>query len=63
MRLKSIESIVISQGIMGRILGYGTVTISGRGQGHLELKWMKAPLNVKKEIENAEYENRESGIA
>jgi len=40
MRLAAIESIVIKQGIWGRILGYGTITISGRGSGDVVIKWM-----------------------
>jgi uncharacterized membrane protein YdbT with pleckstrin-like domain len=59
LRLKSIESIEISQGIAGRIFGFGTVTISGRGQGQVAITWVNDPLNVKKQIENAEYENRQ----
>jgi hypothetical protein len=55
MRLNAIESIFIDQGIIGRILGYGTVTITGRGQSDVKLKWMADPLRVKREIESIEY--------
>jgi membrane protein YdbS with pleckstrin-like domain len=57
MRLKSIEAIFINQGIMGRIFGFGTVTVTGRGQGDVKLRWMADPMQVKKAIENAEHES------
>ena len=57
MRLKAIESVFINQGILGRIFDFGTVTVTGRGQGDVQLKWMADPLRVKKEIENAEQES------
>lgn len=63
MRLTSIESIFIDQSILGRLFGFGTVTVTGRGQGDVKLKWMTDPLQVKKEIENAEHESRQSMLA
>ncbi len=55
MRLSAIESIIIKQGILGRILGYGTVLITGRGAGDVVIKWMSDPMRVKREIESADY--------
>lgn len=55
MRLNAIESIIINQGIIGRMLGFGTVTVTGRGQGDVKLKWMADPLRVKREIESADH--------
>ena len=63
MRLTAIESIFINQTILGRIFGFGTVTVIGRGQGDVTLKWMTDPLQVKREIENAEHESRQSMLA
>lgn len=54
MRINAIESITIKQGIIGRIFGFGTVTVTGRGAGDVELKWMKNPMMVKRDIENVE---------
>ena len=54
MRLAAIESIIIKQGIFGRILGFGKVIVTGRGAGDLQIKWMADPMRVKREIENAE---------
>ncbi|VXC83198.1 PH domain-containing protein [Pseudomonas sp. 9Ag] len=56
MRLNAIESIVIKQGIIGRIFGFGTVVITGRGAGDVVIKWMADPMRVKREIESADYE-------
>lgn len=63
MRLTSIESIFITQGIIGRIFGFGTVTITGRGQGDVKLTWMTDPMNVKKEIENLEHDQGSAEFA
>lgn len=56
MRLAAIESIVIKQGILGRILGYGTIIVTGRGAGDVVIKWIADPMRVKREIESADYE-------
>lgn len=60
MRLKAVESIYITQGVLGRILGYGTVTVTGRGLGDVKLKWMTDPMRVKRDIESAEFEKVEA---
>lgn len=46
-----IETVSLKQGILGRILGFGTVLITGSGSTKLELKNLSAPLNVKSFIE------------
>ena len=56
MNLDAIESISIEQGIWGRILGYGDVNISGRGEGDVHFRLIRDPVQVKKDIENADYE-------
>lgn len=55
MRLNAIESIVIKQEIIGRMLGFGTVVVTGRGAGDVVIKWMADPMRVKREIESADY--------
>jgi uncharacterized membrane protein YdbT with pleckstrin-like domain len=62
-RLSAIESIVIKQGIVARILGYGQVIVTGRGAGDLVIKWMTDPMSVKREIENAEHEESSSDLS
>lgn len=60
MRLSAIESIIIKQGILGRILGYGTVIVTGRGAGDVVIKWMADPMRVKREIESADHVEKEA---
>lgn len=60
MRLNAIEAIAISQSVAGRIFGYGVVTITGRGAGDVTLRWVKDPMTVKREIENAENDQKTS---
>lgn len=50
--LSKIESVEITQSILGRILGYGTVSFSGTGTGKVNLKMVANPLGVKREIES-----------
>lgn len=56
--LSTIESISIQQSIVGRILGYGAVEISGRGAGYFGLIWVSSPIKVKKLIEDVVEENQ-----
>ncbi|MDP2505924.1 PH domain-containing protein [Oceanobacter sp. 3_MG-2023] len=55
MKLGAIEAIEINQGIWGRILGFGTLTIYGRGDGDVVMKWMARPVQAKRDIESADY--------
>ena len=57
MQLSAIESIIIKQGIIGRILGFGKLVIAGRGAGDVVIKWMSDPLRVKREIESANFKD------
>lgn len=59
MRLSAIESLHIQQGIAGRLFGFGTVTVTGRGEGDVVLRWVADPLQVKKQIEDAEYDSKQ----
>jgi uncharacterized membrane protein YdbT with pleckstrin-like domain len=52
MFLNSVETVEIRQSIWGRILGYATIMVTGRGVSDLELKWMQQPLEVKRAIED-----------
>lgn len=57
MKLVSIENITVHQTVMGRILGYGTVLVTGKtaGVSDVRLDRVKDPISVKKTIENAKY--------
>ena len=52
MFLNSVETVEIRQSIWGRILGYATIMVTGRGVSDLQLKWMQEPLEVKRAIED-----------
>jgi uncharacterized membrane protein YdbT with pleckstrin-like domain len=52
MKLKSIETVEIDQGILGRMLGYGTVKITGRGLSDILFKGIDDPIAVKRMIES-----------
>jgi uncharacterized membrane protein YdbT with pleckstrin-like domain len=52
MKLTSIETVEIDQGIFGRIFGFGTVKITGRGISDIVFKGMDDPMSVKRQIES-----------
>jgi len=52
MKLKSIETVEIDQGVLGRILGFGTVKLTGKGVSDFLLKGIADPLAVKRTIES-----------
>ena len=52
MRLKSIETVEIDQGVLGRMLGFGTVKLTGKGVSDFHLKGIADPLAVKRAIES-----------
>lgn len=52
MKLASIETVEIDQGVIGRILGHGTVKVTGRGISDVLFKSIDDPLQVKRRIES-----------
>lgn len=52
MKLTSIETVEIDQGILGRILGYGNIHVSGRGISDVVLHNVRDPMAVKRAIES-----------
>jgi uncharacterized membrane protein YdbT with pleckstrin-like domain len=52
MKITSIETVEIIQGVMGRIFGYGDVKITGRGISDLLFKKINNPMDVKRKIES-----------
>lgn len=62
MKLTSIETVEIQQGVFERIFGAGTVKVTGRGISDVILKNIDDPMTVKKQLEEAEdYRPEESG--
>ena len=52
MRLAKAETIEVKQGILGRILGYGTVIVTGTGSSYVAFKTVTDPLKVKRHIDS-----------
>jgi uncharacterized membrane protein YdbT with pleckstrin-like domain len=52
MKLGSIETVEIDQGIFGRILGYGSVKVTGRGTSDVLFRMVNDPMAVKRAIES-----------
>jgi membrane protein YdbS with pleckstrin-like domain len=52
MKLKSIETVEIEQGVFGRLLGFGTVKITGRGVSDFLFRGIDDPMAVKRTIES-----------
>lgn len=55
MKIASIETVEIDQGVLGRIFGYGTVKITGRGISDLVFRGIDDPMQVKRQIESVSH--------
>ncbi len=55
MKLSSVETVEIIQGVPGRILGYGNVKITGRGISDLLFRNVDDPMEVKRRIESVNF--------
>ena len=49
--LAKVETIEVNQGILGRVLGYGNIKVTGTGTSAVVFKDIDEPLEVKKQIE------------
>ena len=47
-----IETVEIKQGVLGRMLGYGDIWITGRGTSDVVFRTVDDPMAVKRAIEN-----------
>lgn len=52
MKLGSIETVEIDQGILGRMLGYGNIRVTGRGTSDVLFRAVDDPMAVKRQIES-----------
>jgi len=50
MNLNKVESLHVNQGLMGRILGYGDVTVVGTGASLEPLRGISSPLELRKKL-------------
>tara|TARA_B100000886_G_scaffold207894_1_gene143835 strand:- start:22 stop:396 length:375 start_codon:yes stop_codon:yes gene_type:complete len=53
MKNAKVETVEISQGILGRILGYGDIKVTGQGISNVVFKTVSSPLKAKMKIEEA----------
>ena len=52
-QIARIDSITVSQTIVGRILGYGTIDIRGSGTSFTPIEKIASPLNFRREVQHA----------
>lgn len=52
MKIGSIETVEINQGVLGRMFGFGTIKITGRGISNLVYNKIDDPIAVKKSVES-----------
>lgn len=52
MKISSIETVEIIQGIWGRMLGFGTIKVTGRGLSDIIFKNIADPMDAKRKIES-----------
>lgn len=50
LRLEMLESIQVYQGILGRILGFGSILVHGVGASRQAVMWIKSPLEFRQHI-------------
>jgi uncharacterized membrane protein YdbT with pleckstrin-like domain len=63
-RLSAIETVDLSQSTWGRLLGFGDVRVTGRGESNMLLHRVADPVGVKRSIESAYSTNIErAGLA
>jgi uncharacterized membrane protein YdbT with pleckstrin-like domain len=62
-RLSAIETVDLHQTTWGRLLGYGDVRVTGRGESSLVFSRVTDPVGVKRAIETAYAANVEHGPA
>lgn len=54
MKITSIETVEIVQGVIGRMFGFGDVKATGRGVSDVVFKNIDDPMDVKRQIESVE---------
>ena len=62
-RLTAIETVDLYQSVWGRLLGYGNVRVTGRGESNMVLERVADPIAVKRAIESAYSANVEHADA
>jgi hypothetical protein len=55
MKVASIETVEINQGVWGRIFGFGTIKVTGRGVSDVIFKSLDDPMAAKRQIESVSH--------
>lgn len=55
MRVSAIETVELRQGVIGRILGFGNVRVTGRGSSDVVIQRVGDPIDVKRRIEQVRH--------
>jgi len=55
MKLGSIETVEIDQGVWGRLLGFGDVRVTGKGISDVVFRTIDDPMEVKRQIEGVSH--------
>ena len=55
MKIGSIETVEIDQGIWGRILGFGDIKVTGKGISDVVFRTIDDPMEVKRQIEGVSH--------
>lgn len=59
--LDKIEEVNIEESIFGRIFGYGTLHVHGTGAGKIQVKMVRDPVRLRREIQTAREQLRSKG--
>lgn len=51
--LEAIETVIVEQSILGRVLGYGTLRAHGTGQNLIEVRMIDRPVRLRRHIQLA----------
>lgn len=54
MNLSKVESVNVDQGIVGRILGYGTITVIGTGGTHESFRHIAKPVEFRRQFQQVQ---------
>ena len=54
MKITSIETVTLQQSVVGTLLGYGTLLVTGRGVSDVTYSAIRDPMGVKRTIEGVE---------
>jgi uncharacterized membrane protein YdbT with pleckstrin-like domain len=61
MSIDKIEEVNVEETILGRIFGYGTVSVHGTGAGDIKVYMVTDPVNLRREIQTAREHVRNKG--